>query len=51
MISARSSWGEPNWERGDRICRSEGETLVVAAVVPAEDGADFDAYLVVDPAA
>jgi hypothetical protein len=39
---------EPHWAVGSRLQRSFGEALVVSAVVPAEDGAAFVAYLVVE---
>jgi hypothetical protein len=41
---------DSTWTRGARLERAPGETLVVTAVVPAEDGAAFTAYIVVEGA-
>jgi hypothetical protein len=41
---------EPSWSEGDRIFRGPEKDLVVVRVVPAEEGADIDGYLVVRPA-
>ena len=39
---------ESDWDVGHRIHRRPGDTLVVTQLVAAEDGADFDAYLVIE---
>jgi hypothetical protein len=41
---------EPSWDAGHQVQRNSGDALVVTAVVPAEDGAEFTAYLVVEQA-
>jgi hypothetical protein len=41
---------ESTWTPGSRLQRNAGDALVVQAVVAAEDGADFTAYLVVEGA-
>jgi hypothetical protein len=41
---------EPTWDAGHQVQRNSGDALVVTAVVPAEDGAEFTAYLVVEQA-
>jgi hypothetical protein len=40
--------GESTWKPGSRIQRNQGDALVVQSVVPAEDGAAFTAYLIVE---
>jgi hypothetical protein len=39
---------ESAWEPGSRIQRDYGDVFVVQAVVPAEAGASFTAYLIVE---
>jgi hypothetical protein len=41
---------EPSWDPGRHVQRNSGDALIVTAVVPAEDGAEFAAYLVVERA-
>jgi hypothetical protein len=41
---------ESTWKPGARVQRNLGDALVVQAVVPAEEGAAFTAYLVVEGA-
>jgi hypothetical protein len=39
----------PDWKPGERIGRSKGEDMLITAVVEPEQGAGFQAYLVVSP--
>ena len=38
-----------DWKPGERIGRSKGEDMLITAVVEPEEGAGFQAYLVVSP--
>ena len=38
-----------DWKAGERIGRSKGEDMLITAVIEPEEGAGFQAYLVVSP--